>query len=247
MTKNRVVLGLLLVGTASIIMAFTTTNNMGLKIPATGDTDYPTSISDSFNAIDTHDHTSTKGVQIPTGGIADAAITGAKLNSAIVDNSTIEINANTLRVKDGGITHAKLAGSNTAVSSFCGSADGPNFIYTSSSTSAADVTNCSITLTAVANRGIFISLIGGANNTEDNPMGTSGFYFVTGARVGVLLVKDGTIIQSQRVSDQAPVSSVSFFDPSPSAGSHTYKIQIENPTYPTSVSLWNAKLYGFEI
>ena len=56
-----------------------TTNDMSLKIPTVGETDYPTSISDSFTLIDDHDHSSGKGVQIPTGGIANSAITRAKL------------------------------------------------------------------------------------------------------------------------------------------------------------------------
>ncbi len=102
-------LALLALFVASTAYAYTTTVNMNLKTPASGDTDYPTSIADSFTLIDAHDHTSGKGVQIPTGGIANAAITGAKLAAAIVDNSTIEISTNVLQVKDSGIIDAKIA------------------------------------------------------------------------------------------------------------------------------------------
>lgn len=56
----------------------TTTANMSLKIPVSGDTDYAQSVSDSFNAIDTHDHSTGKGTQIITAGIANNAVTQAK-------------------------------------------------------------------------------------------------------------------------------------------------------------------------
>ncbi len=63
--------------------------------------------------------------QVPTVGIADTAVTSAKIASAVagnglaggagsalsvnVDDSTIEINSDSLRIKDDGVTSAKLA------------------------------------------------------------------------------------------------------------------------------------------
>lgn len=58
----------------------TTTTNMSLEVPSSGDSDYPTQISDSMTLLDRHDHTTGKGVQIPTGGIADSAVTSKKLD-----------------------------------------------------------------------------------------------------------------------------------------------------------------------
>ena len=74
------------------------------------------------------DSVSTNGFkwgQVATAGIADAAVTAAKIASAVagsglaggagtalsvnVDDSTIEINSDTLRLKDSGVTLAKLA------------------------------------------------------------------------------------------------------------------------------------------
>jgi microcystin-dependent protein len=74
------------------------------------------------------DSSSTNGFkwgQVATAGIADAAVTAAKIASAVagsglaggagtalsvnVDDSTIEINSDTLRLKDSGVTLAKLA------------------------------------------------------------------------------------------------------------------------------------------
>jgi hypothetical protein len=74
------------------------------------------------------DSSSTNGFkwgQVATAGIADEAVTAAKIASSVagsglaggagtalsvsVDDSTIEINSDTLRVKDGGVTSAKIA------------------------------------------------------------------------------------------------------------------------------------------
>lgn len=86
-----------------------TTANMSLSVPATGDTDYPTQLSDSLTLIDAHDHSTGKGVQIPAGGLASNSVTVNKIASSAADGSTIEVSSGALRVKDGGITAAKLA------------------------------------------------------------------------------------------------------------------------------------------
>jgi len=57
-------------------------NISGIDAPVLNDQDYVDKIIDSFDAVDTHDHTSTKGLQIPTGGIADSAITNAKVSAS---------------------------------------------------------------------------------------------------------------------------------------------------------------------
>lgn len=57
----------------------TSTPLMGLTTPSANDTDYPTSVSDSFTVIDSHDHSTGKGTQIVTAGIANNAVTKAKL------------------------------------------------------------------------------------------------------------------------------------------------------------------------
>lgn len=74
-----------------------TTPNMGLtKWDLSSDPYDHTQLANNFSAIDVHDHTAGKGVQVPTGGIANLAITTAKL-------------------ADGSVTAAKLGAS--AVSS----------------------------------------------------------------------------------------------------------------------------------
>lgn len=51
--------------------------------PILNDTDYVDKIKNSLDAIDDHDHTTGKGVQIPTGGIANGAVTNAKITGPI--------------------------------------------------------------------------------------------------------------------------------------------------------------------
>jgi len=55
----------------------------GVNPPVLNDQDYVTKIKNSLDAIDDHDHSSLKGVQIPTGGIANGAVTDAKVAAGI--------------------------------------------------------------------------------------------------------------------------------------------------------------------
>jgi hypothetical protein len=67
-----------------------TLTNMGLKIwDQPGDFFSYADLAGNFTSIDTHDHSGGKGVPIPTGGIANLAITGAKIASATIDSSKI--------------------------------------------------------------------------------------------------------------------------------------------------------------
>lgn len=57
-------------------------------------------LAGNFTKIGAHDHTTNKGVQIPTGGIANSAITTAKIADGAVTAA---------KIPDGSITSAKLA------------------------------------------------------------------------------------------------------------------------------------------
>jgi len=75
-------------------------NINGINPPAINDVDYVDKITNSFNAIDDHDHTSGKGVAIGTTALADDSVTAAKL----ADNSV-----STNKIQGAAVTAAKLA------------------------------------------------------------------------------------------------------------------------------------------
>jgi microcystin-dependent protein len=99
-----------------------------LTLPNLGLTQWPSpsdhfsyvELANNWKAIDDHDHTTGKGVQIPTGGLANLAVTLGKLASDSVDASKI-VNGSvgsaelasgavgTTQLADGSITVAKLA------------------------------------------------------------------------------------------------------------------------------------------
>ncbi len=66
------------------------TPNIGIYIPAAGETNYDAAFAAGMVNIDQHDHSGgpNKGVPITTTGIADDSITYQKLNSNVADNTT---------------------------------------------------------------------------------------------------------------------------------------------------------------
>ncbi len=66
-----------------------TTPNIGLYIPADGETNYGTAFANGMLNLDTHDHSGSpnKGVPISSSGIADGSITAVKLASDVVSPS----------------------------------------------------------------------------------------------------------------------------------------------------------------
>lgn len=79
----------------------TSAPNMGLRRWDVGTDKFNyAELAENFTKLDGHDHTSGKGRQIPTGGIADSAVTTLKLNDEAVTAQKIANNT---------ITSAKLA------------------------------------------------------------------------------------------------------------------------------------------
>jgi len=230
--------------------AFTVTGNMGLKIPSTGDTDYPTSISDSFTLLDTHDHSAGKGVQIPTGGIATGAITGVKLNANVVDNSTLEINANALRIKNGGVTKAKLTPVTVAYSADCGTLAGGDYEASiPGGAVATDISNCTVSVTGVtAGRAVVVGLIDRGDSTH------SGYYtIVSGAsQEFTLAFQRGTTTFSNMHLGANPSTfeRLNFWvvDPTPAAGTNVYKVVVTlNASVGNFINFRNARLVAYEL
>ena len=76
-------------------------NITGVNPPVQDDIDYVDKILASFNAIDAHDHSSGKGLQIDSAGLAANSVTGAQLDSgAVLD---VHVNASAA------IAYSKLA------------------------------------------------------------------------------------------------------------------------------------------
>lgn len=72
----------------------TTYSSMGLKAWNAGpDLFSYADLDANWAKVDAHDHTSGKGVQIPTAGIANNAITAAQIAAGEIDNSKINVSA----------------------------------------------------------------------------------------------------------------------------------------------------------
>lgn len=222
-----------------LLVGFTTTSNMGLKIPSPGDTDYPTSISDSFTSVDQHDHTSGKGVQIPTGGIADSAITTAKLGA----NS---------------VTQAKLAAKTVQISTSCGTVQKAN-------TTISDITNLTVNITTTG-RPVVLQLQAADGTTSSsfslsNSSASFGDPFAEARYWGLVMFnRDGTdigryILENVATSTNGgfsrgwPSSSISYID-SPSAGTYTYKMRWALDAFSDAAAILfcnNVKLVAYEL
>lgn len=66
------------------------TPNMGIYIPAAGETNYDAPFAAGMINIDQHDHSGApnKGVPIASSGLADGSVTYTKLNANVADNTT---------------------------------------------------------------------------------------------------------------------------------------------------------------
>lgn len=175
-----------------------------------------------------------------------------------VDNSTLEINSNSLRVKPGGITttqisatagilKSQLAALGQQVSSSSGS------FSTATSGSAVDVTNLTVTITTTG-RPVFITLVSAS---------TSGGYIKVSGSVAsqimsMQLVKDSVALVAQGIGGvgtpsagtfaaEVPVSSFSHID-TPAAGTYVYKITVsQNALLSNTMEVNNAKLIAYEL
>lgn len=83
--------------------------NLGLKVWNLSTDPYnSTQLAENFQKLDDHDHAGGRGKQIPTGGIADGAITSAKMdpNMAIIPSDGT---VTTAKLVDGSVTTPKIA------------------------------------------------------------------------------------------------------------------------------------------
>lgn len=86
-----------------------TTNNMGLKVwNLVTDAYDHAQIADNWAKVDQHDHSGNRGVQIPTGGIEDGAITNPKRAVSFTATPT-DNTVTTIKIADGAVTTGKIA------------------------------------------------------------------------------------------------------------------------------------------
>jgi hypothetical protein len=224
----------------------TTTPNMILTTPESGDTDYPTSISDSFDAIDDHDHSTGKGVQIVSGGIADLAVTTAKLAANAVT---------TAKITDANVTRAKLAAVGQQISSSTGASQ------QTQSASYVDVTNATVTITTTG-RPVVVCLVpaadGSGNISSVAALAAAGDFIEPEAvfkllrdstnigefYLSVLAETDDGLTKPARI--RVPPGLIHTLD-TPSAGTYVYKLQYKSNDGIALADVTRCKLVAYEL
>jgi uncharacterized protein YjbI with pentapeptide repeats len=173
----------------------TTTANMGLSVPSVNDTDYPTSISDSFNAIDDHDHSSGNGVQIPSAGILDGAVGSSKLAANAVTTTKIaDSNVTAAKIADSNVTTAKIADANVTEGKIAANAVTTTKIADSNVT-AAKIADSNVTTAKIADANVTAAKLAGVNFNQTGGTGT----YTTSSATPALVLSMTTSIYGRQV------------------------------------------------
>ncbi len=189
---------------------------------------------------------------VTTAKIADAAVTGAKLAAAIVDDSTIQIASNVIKIKDAGVTQAKMAvratGTSVAAGGVAFSTSSGSF--STASTTAVDVTNLSVTIVTTG-RPVFLGLTNDTSSlsrivVEDGNSGVT---------ADLMIVRDSTTIFKTRLNSNPTAASANLLElppgivftiDAPSSGTYTYKIQALTGSG-DQLDISNVKLVAYEL
>jgi len=164
-------------------------------------------------------------------------------NGTAWENQVNDSAITTAKIATNAVTAAKLSAPNIGISTDSGA-------FTTSSNSFVDVTNLSVTITASGVRPIEIGLMPKPSSSTSD-LAYIGFAFASGSAPGrYMILKDGTQIGIGYFGDQAtadanfliPPGSVHFVDQSPSAGSHTYKMQVASNGGSGTVKIVNCSL-----
>jgi hypothetical protein len=214
---------------------------------------------------------------VATVDIADSAVTAAKIAAAVagdglaggggtalsvnVDATTIEISADTLQVKDGGITNAKLGGGAVQAGNIANGAVNTSDIaagavtrakleavgqqvssssgtYTRSTASFAAVTNLSVSITT-AGRPVMVTMQaegGGAVSSIASSGGTGGF---------IQVKRDSTDIGQYEVNTLNVPGFIGILD-TPTSGTYTYTINAKGDGT-NNLSITNMVLVAYEL
>jgi hypothetical protein len=218
-------------------------------------------VNANFNAVATLlnstklDVDNIQALGITTALLAANAVTGAKLNSDVVDNSTLQYTSSQLSIKAlgvgtshiaaGAVTQAKRADLGEQLSTASGS-------FTTSSATLVDVTNLSVSITTTGRR-VWVGLIPDSAQTTSSlsSVTTSG----TDSASGYALFRDSTQISAHDIENRGasagsltarvPVGTVFTLD-KPIAGTYTYKLQCK-ATNANTAAVTNAILVAYEL
>ena len=233
---------------------------LSYKFSLTDEDDVPISTVDKVTAVQNASITSEKlATSVAGAGLSGGGGSALAVN---VDNSTIEINSDTLRVKalgvgtshlaDGAVTQAKRAALGQQISSSSGS-------FNTSSTSYVDVTNLSVSITTTG-RPVFVGLIPDGTADDGSESRIAIDTLVDGGSFACKLVRGSTDIASFSASLGAeamsgvnesqlavPVGSL-FTIEAPAAGTYTYKAQTRvSSGGGGTVTVLRAKLIAYEL
>lgn len=233
----------------------TTYANMGLEAPDVGDSDYPTKVTSSMSKIDPHDHTTGKGVQIPTGGIADSAVTAAKIadnnvttakipddaitTAKIIDSNVTtakiaDLNVTTAKIANGAVTQAKRVALGQQISSSSGT-------FSHNGATITAVTNLSVTITTTG-RPVLLSLQAVGNGTQSYLFsdGNTNIYFFRGSTE----LTHSNFFPADLSNTTIPASMI-YLD-AVSAGTHTYTVRVSTGASDT-IQVRQCILVAFEL
>lgn len=171
-----------------------------------------------------------------------------------VDNSTIEVSSNIVRVKalgintaqlaDGSVTRPKLASLGQQISSGCGN-------FSISSTSAVTVTNLTVTITT-SGRPVMLMIQPDSSTSGEASIRVSATTGGSTTAFHMYIERDATADFGRNTCGttgndlQVPVSFSSI--DTPSAGTHTYVVwAFVSGTGPTGISINNAALVAYEL
>ncbi len=222
--------------------------NIGVVIPVSGDTDYPTSISTSLTNIDNHDHTTGKGLSIGTGALDNLAVTAAKLAADAVT---------TAKILDANVTRAKLVAVGQQVSASCSN-------FSTNSATLVDVTNLSVSITTTG-RPVVVMLINDGSANDSFLAAYQSTNVDSGPQAQFAILRDASVIarhgvigfhsasggDTEHISTVGcPVSAIHHVDVV-AAGTYTYKLQARYSSFTVTSDMYAevfyAKLVAYEL
>lgn len=197
-------------------------------------------------AADSVTTTKIADLNVTTAKINDLAVTAAKLGASAVETAKINDSAvTTAKINDGAVTQAKRAALGQQISSTCD-------IFSTTSTSAVDVTNLSITITTTG-RPVFLTLI--KNDGVANPSTITVNDTDASAAATLYILRDSTeIYETNLVVAATGATSVQLTVPPgiinhidiPAAGTYTYKVQAAVSSG-DNMGMAHMKLVAFEL